>query len=229
MENLHSKNLTKNEGAGKSAQEYVDITEIKDNVVILKNGTMRVVLMVSSINFDLKSTQEQEAIVAAFQNFLNSLDFPIQIVIQSRPFNINPYLAQLEELKKTQTNDLLKAQMADYIDFTRELIQMGEIMSKRFYIVVPYNPLGDKKRSFISIMTDVLSAVAVVKLKKEKFEKYREILFRRMDNVLANLSSMGINAVSLDTQSLIELFYNTYNPSSAQNQKLVEIKDLRVE
>ncbi|MDD5625566.1 MAG: TraC family protein [Patescibacteria group bacterium] len=212
-----------------STQKYLNISEIKNDCVILQDGTLRSILLVSSINFSLKSEEEQNAVIQAYVQFLNSLDFPIQIVIQSRPFNINPYLAQLEELKRTQTNDLLKAQMADYIDFTRELIQMGEIMSKRFYIVVPYNPLGDKKRSFISIMTDVLSAAAVVKLKKEKFEKYREILFRRMDNVLANLSSMGIKAVSLDTQSLIELFYNTYNPSSAQNQKLAEIKDLRVE
>ncbi|MDD3102373.1 MAG: TraC family protein [Patescibacteria group bacterium] len=212
-----------------STQKYLNISEIRNDCVILQDGTLRAVLLVSSINFSLKSEEEQNAVIQAYVQFLNSLDFPIQIVIQSRPFNINPYLTQLEELKRTQTNDLLKAQMADYIDFTRELIQMGEIMSKRFYIVVPYNPLGDKKRSFASIMTDVLSAASVVKLKREKFEKYREILFRRMDNVLSNLSSMGIKAISLDTQSLIELFYNTYNPSSAQNQKLVEIKDLRVE
>ncbi|MFA5175546.1 MAG: TraC family protein [Patescibacteria group bacterium] len=212
-----------------STQKYLNISEIRNDCVILQDGTLRAVLLVSSINFSLKSEEEQNAVIQAYVQFLNSLDFPIQIVIQSRPFNINPYLAQLEELKRTQTNDLLKAQMADYIDFTRELIQMGEIMSKRFYIVVPYNPLGDKKRNFVSIMSDVLSAASVVKLKREKFEKYREILFRRMDNVLANLSSMGIKAVSLDTQSLIELFYNTYNPASAQNQKLAEIKDLRIE
>src|SRR4030042_4684558 len=111
MELLHSKTLTKNEALGKSAQEFVDIAEIKDGVAVLKNGSLRAVLMVSSINFDLKSTQEQEAIVAAFQNFLNSLDFPIQTIVSSRRLDINPYIELLDEKEKDQENELLRNQI----------------------------------------------------------------------------------------------------------------------
>ncbi len=212
-----------------STQKYLDISEIKNDCVFLKNGTLRAILLVSSINFALKSEDEQKAVIQSYVQFLNTLDAPLQILIQSRPFNIKPYLAYLDELRKAQRNELLKAQMADYIDFVKELVQMGEIMIRRFYLVVPYNPLGDKKRGFFSRFSDVFSATAIVKLKQEKFEKYRETLFRRVDNIVSSLGSMGLKSVPLDTQSLIELFYNIYNPAEAETQKLPDLKDLRVE
>ena len=212
-----------------STQKYLDISEIKNDCVTLKNGTLCAVLLVSSINFALKSEDEQKAVIQNYVRFLNILDFPLQILIQSRPFNIKPYLAHLNELEKAQRNELLRVQMADYSDFIKELVQMGEIMIRRFYIIIPYNPLGDKKRGFLSRVSDVFSASSIVKFKQEKFEKYREILFRQVDNTLSSLGSMGLKSVPLDTQSLIELFYNVYNPAEAETQKLPDLKKLRVE
>lgn len=212
-----------------STQKYLDISEIKNDCVVLKGGSLCAVLLVSSINFALKSEDEQKAVIQNYVRFLNTLDAPLQILIQSRPFNIKPYLAYLDELEKAQRNELLKIQMVDYSGFIRELVQMGEIMIRRFYVVVPYNPLGDKKRGFFSRVLDIFSASTMVKLKQEKFEKYRATLFRRVDNIVSSLGSMGLKSVPLDTQSLIELFYNIYNPSEAETQKLPALKDLRVE
>ena len=212
-----------------STQRYLDISEIREDCIVLKDGTLRAVLLVSSINFGLKSEEEQKAVIAAYVQFLNTLEFPIQIVVQSRKLNIDPYLQALKERQKVQTNELLKAQMADYIDFVKELVELGEIMSKKFFVVVPYNPMGDKKRSFFARLSDVMSAGMVIRLKRERFEKYREQLFRRVENVISALSSMGLNAVPLDTQSLIELFYNIYNPVESETQKLEKLDKLRVE
>jgi len=212
-----------------STQKYLDISEIKNDCVTLKSGNLCAVLLVSSINFALKSEDEQKAVIQSYVRFLNTLDSPIQILIQSRPFNIKPYLAYLGELEKVQRNELLKAQMTDYSDFIKELVQMGEIMIRRFYIVIPYNPLGDKKRGFFARFSDIFSAGSIIKIKQEKFEKYRETLFRRVDNTISSLGSMGLKSVPLDTQSLIELFYNVYNPAEAETQKLADLKDLRVE
>lgn len=212
-----------------STQKYLDISEIKNDCLLLKNGALRAVLLVSSINFALKSDEEQKAVIQNYTRFLNILDEPLQIVIQSRPFNIKPYTAYLEELRKVQRNELLKVQMADYEGFIKELVQMGEIMIRRFYIVVPYNPLGDKKRGFFSRMKSIFRATSIIKFKQEEFEKYRESLFKRVDNILSALTSMGLKAVPLDTQSLIEFFYNTYNPAEAETQKLAELKNLKIE
>ncbi|MDD4996307.1 MAG: TraC family protein [Patescibacteria group bacterium] len=212
-----------------STQRYLDISEIKNDCVVLKNGSLCAVLLASSINFALKSEDEQNAIIQNYIRFLNSLEYTIQIVIQSRPFNIKPYISQLEELRKVQRNELLKVQMADYSDFIKELVQLGEIMTRRFYIVVPYNPLGDKKRSFFSRFKDIFSTVKLIKIKQEKFEKYREELFSRVDNVISGLNSLGLTVVPLDTQSLIEIFYNIYNPTEAEIQPMGELKDLMVE
>jgi len=212
-----------------SAQKYLDISEIKNDCIVMKDGTLRAVLLVSSINFALKSEEEQKAVIQAYVQFLNTIEHPFQIVIQSRPFDISPYLARLEELKRAQTNELLKSQMADYIDYVKELTELGEIMSKRFYVVVPYNPAGDKQRGFFSRLAEVFSAAMVVKLKAERFTRYRESLFRRADRTISAFSSMGIKAVPLDTQSLIELFYNTYNPTTSKNEKLAKMEKMRVE
>lgn len=213
-----------------STQRYLDISEIIRDTIVLRDGTLRAVLLVSSINFGLKSEDEQTAVIQGFIQFLNSIDFPIQIVVQSRRINIDAYLEDLNRRYREQPNELLKMQMADYIAYLKELVELGEIMSKKFYLVIPYNPMGDKQRGFFARFSDVLSLGAgIVKLKREKFEHYREVLFRRVDNVISVLSSIGLKAVSLDTQSLIELFYNTYNPTESDNQKLVEVEKLNLE
>ena len=212
-----------------STQKYLDISEVRGDTIILKDGTLRTVLLVSSVNFSLKSEDEQNATIGAYTQFLNSLDYPLQITIQSRKLNLGAYLNDLDVRLKGQTNELLKSQMAEYINFVKELVDLGDIMTKKFYVVVPYNPIGDKRRGFFRRMSDIFSAGSVVRLKRERFEAYREQLFKRADNVTAALSSMGLRAVPLDTQSLIELLYNSYNPIESEVQKLVEVDKLRVE
>lgn len=212
-----------------STQRYLPISEIKNDTVVLKDGSLRAVLLVSSVNFALKSEEEQQAIIQGYVNFLNTLDFQLQVVVQSRLFNIDAYLENLEQRQKEQTNELLRVQIADYIEYIRELIHLGEIMNKKFFIVVPYNPLGDKKRRFFSRLMDLFSGAMIVRLKRERFEQYREALFRRVDRIISILGSLQLKAVPLDTQSLIEIFYQIYNPIESVNQKIVEKEKLRVE
>jgi hypothetical protein len=212
-----------------STQKYLKISEIKNDCLVLKDGSLRVILLASSINFALKSEDEQKAVIQNYARFLNTLEFPLQIVAHSRPFNIDPYVNELNVLRQNQTNELLRNQTTDYRDFIKELIDLGQIMSRRFYIVVPYNPGGDTKRGFFARVIDTLSAAIIVKIKREKFESYREAIFKRADNIIAGLSSMGVKASPLDTQSLIELFYKIYNPTESKNQNLVDLKKLRIE
>jgi len=212
-----------------STQKYLPISEIRNDTIVLRDGSLRAVLLVSSINFALKSEEEQQAIVQGYINFLNTLDFPLQIVIQSRPFNIDAYLENLKQRQKEQTNELLRIQITDYIEYIKELIRLGEIMNKRFFIVVSYNPMGDKKRGFFSRLMDVFSGAMIVRLKREHFEQYREELFRRVDRIISILGSLQLKVVPLDTQSLIELFYQTYNPIESVNQKMVEKEKLKIE
>lgn len=212
-----------------STQKYLDISEVRGDAIVLKDGTLRAVLLVSSVNFSLKSEDEQNATISAYTQFLNGLDYPLQIMIQSRKLNLGVYLHDLDTRLKEQTNELLKSQMVEYIDFVKELVDLGDIMTKKFYVVVPYNPAGDKRRGFFKRLSDIFSVGSAVRLKRERFEAYREQLFKRADNVMAALSSMGLRAVPLDTQSLIELLYNSYNPIESETQKLVEMNKLRVE
>jgi len=213
-----------------STQQYLDIAEIHDDTVILKDNTMVAVLLVSSINFALKSEEEQEAIVQGYISFINSLNFPIQIVIQSRKLNINNYLKQLKIKEKEQTNELLKIQIGEYIDYIKELVDLGDIMTKHFYVVIQYNPQeGNKKQGVASKALNSFKVVKMVGLKKDKFLKYSQELFRRINVVQGGLSSMTLNSQRLDTQSLIELYYNTYNPEESKIEKLTDVNKLRVE
>lgn len=211
-----------------STQEYLDIAEFREDTVIMRDGTLRSVLLVASINFALKSEDEQSAIIAAYVGFLNNIDFPLQIVIQSRELNIDNYLAFLKQKEKEQTNELLKIQTAEYLQYVGELISLGKIMNKKFYMVVSYNPLSDKQKGFFGKLIESLKPASMLKMKEERFLKRRIELTRRVENVISGLASMGINAMPLDTQSLIELFYNTYNPETSANQKLVDIKEFKL-
>ncbi len=211
-----------------STQKYLDIAEIQEDTVVMRDGTLRAVILVSSINFALKSEDEQNAIISAYVSFLNNIDFPLQIVIQSRELNIENYLDSLRQKGKEQVNELLKTQINEYVQYVQELIDMSKVMNKRFYIVVSYNPLTDKQKNFFSRVLDVFKPATLVKMKKDKFLRRRVELTRRVDNVVGGLSSIGLKAVSLDTQSLIELYYNSYNLDMASNQKLVDINQLRV-
>lgn len=212
-----------------STQQYLDIAEIKDNTVVMKDGTLRAVLLVSSINFALKSEDEQNAVIDSYIRFLNNLSFTLQIVIQSRELDIDNYLEYLKSKEKEQINKLLKVQTADYIDYIKELTSLGRIMNKRFYVIVPYDPLTDKHKSFFSSITEALKPATIIKLKEKTFLKYQDLLDRRVESIASGLESMGVAVARLDTQSLIELYYKTYNPETSPNQNLVDLQKLRVD
>ena len=212
-----------------STQQFLDIAEIRDNTVIMKDGTLRAVLLASSINFALKSEDEQNAVIDSYIRFLNNISFPLQIVIQSRELNIDSYLEYLGGKEKEQTNKFLKAQTGEYIEYIKELTSLGKIMNKRFYVVVPYDPLSDKHKGFFSSLKSAFSPASTILLKEKVFNRYQEMLDRRIESVLGGLESMSVTTTRLSTQELIELYYKTYNPETAKNQALVDINKLRVD
>jgi len=224
-----SNNQKKISKPGPPTQRFVDIAEIKEDVVVMKDGTLRAVILVSSINFALKSTDEQEAIISSYMQLLNSIDHPIQVVIQSRRMNIEKYLERLKEQEKNQTNELLKAQIVDYRGFITELVELGDIMSKRFFVVVPYDPISNKKRGFFTRFKEIISPVASLKLKESIFEDRKKDLMLRTDHLRGSLESIGLSTVILDTQSLIELYYSIYNPEVYESQKVTDLSKIQIE
>lgn len=212
-----------------STQKFVEISEIKEDTVILKDGTLRAIILVSSINFSLKSEDEQNAIIAAYVNFLNVIDFPLQILIQSRKLDIDGYILRLKNKEKEQTNELLKIQTADYIEYIQQLVELGNIMTKRFYIVIPYNPTSDKQKNFFKRFLELFKTAQFITLSQDRFQKRKKELIQRVDHVMESLGSIGLKSVLLDTQSLIELYYNTYNPDVSQKQKLTDLNKLNIE
>ncbi len=226
---MQNKKAIKKRQSIASTQTNLPIAEIKEDTVILKDGTLRAVLMVSSINFALKSEDEQSAIVSSYVGFLNSLDFPIQIVIQSRQLHIQPYLEKLYQLERKQINELLRVQIADYRAFVAELVKMGKIMTKRYYVIVSYTPGVDGVKSFWGRFSEILSPTKLLRLKEAKFKKRKEELDMKVRHVENGLSGMGLKVVRLDTQSLIELYYSTYNPQVSFTEPLTEIDKLQLE
>ncbi len=210
---------------GTSSQKYLDIAEIKDNVVVMKNGSLRAVLMVSSVNFALKSIDEQDAIIYRYQSFLNSLDFSVQIVINSRRLNIDNYIEALEEQEKRQTNDLLRMQTASYKEYITGLVKMANIVTKTFYIAVPFSIVESKDGNVVSKIGSIKNASGIISDRKS-FEKYRDQLFQRVDHVVENLSGAGLRMTMLKTQELIELYYGIYNPEVIERKGLADIRDI---
>lgn len=212
-----------------STQKYLDIAEIRDDLVVLNDGTVRGVLLVASINFDLKSEDEQRAIIGNYVNFLNTLDYPLQVIIQSRPLNIDDYIARLQKMEREQTNELLRMQTADYRGFVEELLTLEKIMSKKFYVVVPYSPLSDKRINFKSRFASVFSPAKIVSLSRKRLEEFSEQLEKRCNFIGAGLGSLGLRSQRLSTQALIELYYNSYNPELFQKQPMDDINKLTIE
>ena len=225
---MHSKKLA-GPKAGPPTQQYLDIAEIKEDVVILKDGTLRAVMLVSSVNFALKSEEEQNAIVSAYVSFLNNINFSIQIVIQSRKMNIEEYLAKLQKIEKDHKNELLRLQISEYRQYVSELVKMGQIMNKRFFITVPYSPITDRKKGFFARFGAVFAAAREIFLERKKFLRRKHELMKRVNLVATGLGGMGLKVAQLDTQGLIELYYNAYNPRVSENQELVDVEKLRVE
>ncbi len=214
---------------GVPTQRYLDISEIRQDTVVMKDGTLRAVVMVSSINFALKSRDEQQAMIQSYMQFLNSIEHPLQIVIQSRRMNIDSYMDALSVREKEMKNELLKTQLQDYRNFVNELVELGEIMQKRFYLVIPYDPVTDKRRGFFSKLGSALSPASRVKLSEKEFIRRRKMLMQRVSLVQTGLSGMGLQSAALDTQSLIELYYTTYNPDVYDQQKLGSVAELQLD
>lgn len=199
-----------------SAQNFLAVETIRENAVVMKDGNLRAILMCSSLNFALKSSEEQDAIIFQYQNFLNSLDFPLQFVIHSRRFNIGPYLETLKQRQKEESNDLMKIQISEYTEFVKTFVDMTNIMSKTFYVVIPFTPTLLSKQGFFS---DVVSILGIGKKDQKKsavgdtFEEYKNQLWQRVDTVVEGLRRFGIRSTQLNTEELIELFYGLYNPT----------------
>lgn len=204
----------------KATQDFVPIKEIRDGIITLKDNSMRSVVMASSLNFALKSPDEQEAIIMQFQNFLNSLDFSIQISIQSRELDIRPYLALLEERYKNELNDLMKIQTREYIQFIRAFVEQSNIMTKTFFVVIPYSPmiLGDKSNPVIGALTKDKSKKPdeVASERGKKFEENRTQLEQRVSVVQQGLMRCGLRSVVLGTDEVVELFYKIFNPGDLE-------------
>lgn len=201
-------------------QQYVNIAKITDGVIITKDGGLRMILMISPLNFALKSEQEQNAIIFGYQNFLNSLTFPVQILVQSRRLDLGPYLASLEEQKYKEPNELLRFQISDYIEYVKKLLTVANIMTKRFFITIPYSPSKIQRRGFFDRLFN--PGKITVNIAPQEFKSYKEEMLERANVIIAGLSGLGLHAAALDTQAIIELFYNTYNPEEASKEKLVE-------
>lgn len=226
---MKNKKVVKKNTSKPNTQTYLDIAEIRDGVVVLKDGTIRAVLITSSINFALKSEDEQNGTISAYVGFLNSLDFPVQICVQSRRLQIKPYLEKLVEREKIQSNELLRVQTADYRAFIEELVDIGKIMTKKYYVIVPYDPLSNKKKSFWARFKEVLKPAISLRLKDERFKQRKEDLDLRVRQVSSGLEGIGLQVAQLDTQSLIELYYNTYNPDISFAEQLGDIAKLQLE
>lgn len=213
-----------------STQNTLHISEIRDGIVIMSDGSFRAVVMCKSINFDLMSPQEREGIEYAYQGFLNSLYFPVQIFIRSQRIDIRPYIAKLDKIRSEHDNMLLALLMEDYISFISEVAEQANIMDKRFYIVIPYFPVGDigaianASRSFIDNIFGKKQDHIVIN--EETLEKAKTELRNQTQSVIAALMQAGIHALPLDTQELIELYYDAYNPDTATRQPLKNFDEL---
>lgn len=211
----------------KSTQNSLIISEIKDGMLVLKDGTLRSVILASAINFDLMSTREQDAVEYAYQGFLNALHFPIQILIKSQKVDLDGYIEKLSGLRSQQDNELLGLLMEDYIANIKGLVEEVNIMSKQFYITVPFFPPLTSKTGFFTTLITTLRPTQVTTVTEQQFDDYKKELTQRVSLVAGGLNQIGIRAVPLNTQELVDLFYSAYNPDVAQNQKLIDPAQLQ--
>ena len=214
-----------------STQNSLELSEIRDGLVIMKDGSFRAVVACKSINFDLMSSREREGIEYSYQNFLNSLNHPVQILVRSQRVDIGPYIDKLVELRRNQDNMLLNVLMDDYIGFIDVLSQEANIMDKSFFIVIPYFPAGDlsnlkdqAKGFFGRVFAKPNNTVK--KIDTADYQKAKDEIKNRVDGVTSGLFQMGIQSVQLTTKELGELYYNFYNPDTAVREPLGNFEDV---
>ncbi len=225
------KTVSREESKALSTQRYLQFAGVRDDTLILKNGGLRAVMEVSSINFNLKSEAEQNAIIGSYQQFLNALDFPVQILVRSRKLDIDTYLESLRRQMKTLQNQLLKSQMAEYIEYIRKLVEFTDIMEKHFFIVIPTNPpRAEKKTLFAKFLAYIKPDDSVVEIlrRRKEFKDLKKTLDDRVEVVKTAMGNCGLGIQQLNTEQLIELFYQVYNPQLARSQKLAQLGNLSV-
>jgi len=212
-----------------SSQSLISLQQIRKGVIILKNGSLRSVLEVSGINFDLKSEGEQSSVLMSWRNLINNLDFPLQVVAHSRRVNIKSYLNFLQEKIGQETNNLLKLQGEDYYTFIKGLVTGNNIMKKKFYVIVPYDPIMFKSKTALSQIAEAYKTLlnlrhqafsATIPLSDESFNQHYQQLIIRQNNIVTNLIRMGLRARPLTTKELIELFFNSYNPEAFERESI---------
>jgi hypothetical protein len=217
-----------------STQTYLRIAEIRDNTLVLKNGGLRTVLSVTSINFNLKSEDEQNAIIMSYQGFLNTLEDPIQIVIRSKKLDIDHYLDTLREKGGKQTNILLKKQTLEYADYIQKLVEYADIMEKEFYVIISEDPYRSQNVNFVGKFLSYINAkdsFYMIKQRRKEFGELKKKLIQKVNSVKIGLENCGLKAEELTTKDLIKLFYESYNPSVSRLQKgdIFEDTDLKKE
>jgi type IV secretory pathway VirB4 component len=215
-----------------STQLYLDIAEIKDNVVVLKNGGLRAVLQTSSVNFNLKSEEEQNSIIYAYQSFLNSIDFPIQISIQSRKLDVDKYIETVRETAAKHENELLKEQTLQYAEYIQKLVEYADIMEKNFFVVVPLDPYRTQDQGTIAKFMQSISAqdsIENIKRRHHEFEDLNKKLTERVNLVKTGLEGCNLRVTQLTTPQLIELYYKIYNPQTSRNEKIADVSMIDLE
>jgi type IV secretory pathway VirB4 component len=213
-----------------STQNSLQLAEIRDGIVIMQDGSFRAVIACQSINFDLMSPEEREAVEFSYQGFLNSLYFPVQIFVRSQKVDMRPYIEKLDKIRSEHDNMLLALLMEDYIGFMTDITMQTNIMDKKFYLVIPFFKSADAQaavqasKSFFSNIFGNKEEKVVIN--EQDLEKGKTELRNRIQAVMAGLQQCGVNSVPLDTQELIELYYDAYNPDTATRQKLHNFKDM---
>lgn len=224
------KNAKKN--VASSTQMHLNIAEIRDNLIILKNGGIRAILKTTSVNIHLKSEQEQNSIIYGYQNFLNSLEFPIQIVVRSKKLDLDNYLDNLQEKANKQEHRLLKEQTLDYMDYIKRLIEYADIMQKEFYVVIPYDPPRAKKITMVQKFMTYMSPkdnITELRQRHREFESVRKGLNQRLNVVKSGLQNVGLKVDELTTPELVTLFYECYNPRTSRLQKIHKNDELDIQ
>ncbi len=215
-----------------STQIALEIAEIHDDTVVLKNGGLRGILKSSSINLNLKSEAEQNAVIYSYQNFLNTLEFPIQIVVRSKKLDLENYIEDLKKIGVKQSNPLLQRQTFEYIEYVSRLVEYADIMEKEFYIVIPQDPYRAEKKGFLQSVYDNFfpqDTVAKIQQRQKEFNELNKQLQQRMNVAQSGLESCNLKIERLNTQELIELFYEVHNPLTARSQKFEAGDELALE
>lgn len=226
---LQNKNNSTKDGLKDvSSIDFLKVAEIRDGVLVMPNGAMRMVLSVSSANFALKSIKEQDIIIGTFQGVLNSIDQPLQILAQSRKLDLTNYIEKLKRLEDAQQNDLLKIKMQEYIIYIQQMIQQINIMSKQFFVIVGFEPENFKKELVGGLFKN-FNTVKYIREEENIFREHRQLLASRTENIANQLRTMDLKVNLLKTDQLIALMYNCYNPDTLESIRINDIDALDLE